>query len=322
VVVRDWKNYRAYLYGLSRTSGRDVWKRLDLGSPFALDEFLVFYRGRVIVLDHEGVVWAIEGSSGRLIWKKQMPLELGEHKVWSFSGPLTVHEGRLYFAGAGFGGIAYSVSASTGEVLWMSPVNGGFSSPAVIATGVFYGFQCEQVDLDRSTGAEIWQREGPCYGGGGYVPIVHGASLYVQDGGRGNVILEAKSGRYLGVFSSDQDSPGYPQMPPAFAGSRGYFVSDGVLRSEDLSTRIVAWSFAGNRALASPPLVVNETVYVASKTGDVYGVRWGSGKRVWHVKLDPVSSSLPQRLYLQPLAAGGGTLVVPIGDKLTAFISA
>jgi outer membrane protein assembly factor BamB len=118
----------------------------------------------------------------------------------------------------------------------------------------------------------------------------------------------------MGAFSAN--------TMPAFAGTRGYFLTSGVLQARDVDTMSLLWTFSGDGTLASPPLVVNDTVYIGSSAGGLYALDGATGSQQWSDQLAWGISASDEQNVSQPLAgmgAGGNALLVPAGSHLVCY---
>src|SRR5439155_13139539 len=92
------------------------------------------------------------------------------------------------------------------------------------------------------------------------------------------------------------------------------------LRGVDLPSGQVLWSFAGDGSLTSAPVIVNQTIYVGSNSGTLFGLNT-SGQQIWSTQ---VGAAIPapdeQNAFLTTgLGAGDGLLIVPAGSVLAAY---
>ena len=99
-----------------------------------------------------------------------------------------------------------------------------------------------------------------------------------------------------------------------------YTLQSGSLVAVDPSGSPNRWEF-GNGTLVTAPVVNDGVVYVGSSDGTVYGVSARSGSKVWSgtagsTILAPDEQNVD---VLVGIAVGGGLLVVPAGNVLTAF---
>jgi hypothetical protein len=233
----------------------------------------------------------------------------------SFTSPPTAANGTVYVGGAGTGGTLYAVDEATGSLRWSAPVmNGDHSSPAVTATGVYVSYACGQAyDFDPGSGALIWHHSGPCEGGGGKTPAYANGSLYVRDPIAGNLVLDGSTGAVLGSFAAGP--------VPAFTGGAGFFLSGSGLSAENVATSAVLWSFTGDGALDSAPVVANGYVYEGSSSGNLYALNSQSGQQVWSANVGSAITAPDEQNAdeLTGMAVGGGVLVVSASNTVIAY---
>ena len=80
------------------------------------------------------------------------------------------------------------------------------------------------------------------------------------------------------------------------------------------------WRFRGDGYLDGVPLVVNDTVYVGSGSGALYGVSARTGRVRWRDRLGTPIPASPGYWDVQTgLAAAEGTLVVPALRRVVAY---
>jgi outer membrane protein assembly factor BamB len=194
-------------------------------------------------------------------------------------------------------------------------MNGDHSSPAVSSDGVFVSYPCQVYKFDPITGSSLWHYSGPCEGGGGKTPAYANGLLYVRDPGEGSdKIFDASIGTMVGTFTATPI--------PALSAQTGFFQSAGTLQGIDLTTHNVLWSFTGDGFLVSAPIVINQTVFVGSSSGNVYAVDSTTGAKMWSGAAGSTISGPDEQNVSQPLTglgAGEGYLIVPAGSVLTAW---
>jgi glucose dehydrogenase len=198
-------------------------------------------------------------------------------------------------------------------------------TPGVSGDSVWITFACENVyRLRRSDGAVMWAHETDCHGGGGETGALHRGRLFSREGAGtrlGNV-YDAADGRVIRPLTST--------APAAFAGGLGFFPdgwrpSNGPLVPYTLVARSVTtgravWRFRGDGYLDGTPLVVNDTVYMGSGSGIVYGVAARTGRVRWRNRIGTPIPASPAEWDMQTgLAAAEGTLVVPALRRVVAY---
>ena len=124
-------------------------------------------------------------------------------------------------------------------------------------------------------------------------------------------MLDVNNGHRIGLFNSD--------TPPGFIGNLTLLPQNGTLVAVN-STGEQVWSFVGDGALQSAPLVVNQTIYIGSRFGMLYGLN-ASGQLIWSTQ---VGGSIPTPeqptvTLVTGLGAGEGLLIVPTATTLVAY---
>src|SRR5690349_12621467 len=315
VTVKNASGSGTELFAIDATNGVLQWS-FNLGGSFFFSGSC-YESGRVFAVNGSGLLRAFDAATGNVVWSTQLPGQ------FMFSSQPTVRDGVIYTGGAGSGGTVYAVNANTGGVIWTQSVaNGDHSSPAVTSDGVYVSYACPNVyKLNPANGAEIWHYAPGCSGGGGKTPALYNGRLYVRD--FTDSIFDSQTGSIIGTFNA--------QNTPAFSGNRGFFLegpqgfgSPGTLRAHDVNTNAVLWSFAGDGALQSAVLAVNDYVYVGSSSGKLYAVDGATGQQVWVTQAGTSIPYVDEQNVSQPLtsfAAGEGLLVVPTSTTLVAYES-
>lgn len=307
VTVENPQSYGTELYALDAGTGATDWY-VGLGGLYYFSA-LAYDGQRIFALNYNGVLTAFVASTGHELWSRQLPGQ------YSFTAPPTAYDGVVYVSGAGVGGTVYAVSEADGIVRWTGPVmNGDKSSPAVDDTGAYVSYACQQDYRFTLRGKLAWHHSTSCEGGGGSTAVLHGNSLYAR-GEKGldtPVILSAPAGTSRGIFASD--------TAPAFDNISMYTLQSGTLVAVDPSGSPNRWTF-GDGTLVTAPVVNGGVVFAGSSDGTVYGVSASSGAQVWSgtagsTILGPDEQNAD---VLTGMAIGGGLLVVPAGNALTAF---
>jgi outer membrane protein assembly factor BamB len=294
------------LYALNASNGTTDWS-VGLGNAIQLNG--VAYDGqRIFVLDFSGLLTAYVAGTGREVWVTQMPGE------WSFSGAPTAYDGVVYVTGSGYGGTVYAVSEADGRVRMDTDVNGGDGTPAVDSTGMYVSYGGPVAYRFSLAGRLVWEHSGCCSGGGGSTPALYGSYVYARGAWPLDtpLILSKSLGARVAAFASD--------TAPAFGSKTMYTLYGGNLVAASASGGPKRWTFK-NGSLVTAPLVNNGVVYVGSSGGRVYGVSARSGARIWSAAAGPYMSPVGAEAGGPPIgmAIGGGRLVVPAGNVLTAF---
>jgi outer membrane protein assembly factor BamB len=296
------------LYALDAATGATDWS-VGLAGTFGFSA-LAYDGRRVFALNADGVLTAFAAATGHQLWSVQMPVQAGVTP--SFTAPPTGYDGIVYVSGAG---MVYAVSEAVGIVQWKGSVDGGDkSSPAVDGSGMYESYACNQAYRFSLAGHLAWHHAGGCEGGGGSTAVLHGTSLYARGFPRTDtpIILSKSSGTSTGTFSST--------TAPAFDGTNMYTLQSGTLVAVDPSGGPSRWAF-GDGTFVTAPVVNNGVVYAGSSTGTVYGVSVKSHTKIWSATAGSaiVGPDEQNADILIGMAIGGGLLVVPAANVLTAF---
>jgi outer membrane protein assembly factor BamB len=297
------------LMALDAHTGTTVWSA-NVNGTFGFAN-AAYDSGKVFVVNFDGLTKAFDAATGTLLWSVLLP-----YPSYAFTSPPTAVNGIVYIGGAGFGGDVYAVNETNGAVLWTMPVESGDdSSPAVSAGKVFVSYACpESYAFNAVTGQQLWHSYLCCGGGGGSTPVVHTGRVYIRDSyctQTNGVVLDANTGAVIGGFNSD--------TLPAFFGNLALFPQSGTLVAVNSNGQVL-WSFAGDGALQSAPVVVNQTIYIGSRFGMLYGLN-ASGQQIWSTQ---VGASIPTPeqptvTLVTGLGAGDGLLIVPTASTLVAY---
>jgi len=302
--------YGAWLYALDEQTGHIVWGPIALSSDYNTSAS-AYDHGKIFVINFDGLLKSFDAVTGTPGWSTQLPGQ------WAFSSPPTAVNGVVYVGGAGSAGTLYAVDEETGNVLWTATVwNGDYSSPTVSSDGVFVSYPCQVYKFDPITGASLWHYSGPCEGGGGETSVFANGSLYVRDFINYNSptgqIYDSTNGVQTGTFNAG--------AMPAIGATTGFFLNNGTLQAIDLTSHNMLWSFTGDGALISDPIVINQDVIVGSSSGNVYAIDANTGLQIWKGNAgSPIGGNDNHALTPTGFGAGDGYLVVPAGNVLTAW---
>ena len=299
------------LMALDEGSGVTVWST-NVSKTYGFAN-AAYDSGKVFVVNIDGLMNAFDAATGNLLWSVDL--------LGVFTSPPTAANGIVFTGGAAVGGTVYAVDETNGAVLWTMPVeNGDHSSPAVVGGSVYVSYVCPNAyGFDSTTGEELWHYPSVCQfgceGGGGTTPVVHAGQVYVRDSictQTNGVVLDANTGTKTGLFNSDR--------PPAFIGDLALYLQSETLVGIDIPSGQQLWSFVGDGALQSAPLIVNQTIYVGGNSGTLYGLNT-SGQQIWSTQVGaPIPAPDEQNgLLTTGLGAGDGLLIVPTDSILVAY---
>jgi outer membrane protein assembly factor BamB len=299
------------IMALDENTGATIWSA-DVTSMFGAAFVNAAYdSGKVFVVNYDGLMKAFDAASGTLLWSVNLPDQ------FFFTSPPTAVNGMVFTGGAESGGTVYGVDETNGQVLWTMPVeNGDSSSPAVIGGNVYVSYACPQsYAFNAATGQQLWHYSSCCEGGGGTTPVVHAGQVYVRDskcGSTNGLVLDANTGNQTGEFNSD--------TPPAFIDNLALYFQSGTLVGVDIPSGQQLWSFAGDGGLTSAPVIVNQTIYIGSSSGTLFGLNT-SGQQIWSTQVGaPIPGPCEGCFNLiTGLGSGDGLLIVPTDSVLVAY---
>ena len=299
------------LIALDGATGATLWGPIAFagGANAAYDNGTLFVLSAVF--GGSGLMQAIDPATGASQWSTALT---GQYE---FDAPPVAAQGIVVTQGAGSGSTVYAMNESNGAIAWAQNTDaGGSGTLAMSVDGVYESQPCQTYDFALPTGLSVWQQNTGCDGGGGATPVVANGVVYspigsVYDG----TVYAAETGVALGSFAAD--------VAPAVTATAVYMLQSQTLRSIAVSNNQVNWSFAGDGALVTSPIVVNNYVFVGSSNGNLYALDAATGAQVWTNSLGaviPASPGYAAGLPYAGLAAGDGLLVVPNGTAVTAFL--
>jgi outer membrane protein assembly factor BamB len=290
-------------------TGMTAWAHSLRGSYFWSNA--AYDGGRVFVVNFDGRLSAFDAATGVKVWGEHLPGQ------YAFSAPPTASDGTIYVGGAGSGGTLYAVAESDGSILWTKAVaNGDISSPTLSGKRVFVTYACLRTfAFARSTGKALWDYDTGCSGGGGRTSPYHQGLLYARDTPfSSNVILDGQDGTKVADFAADPI--------PTFTTKLMIAVTGGGLTATYLASGKVAWSTTLDGNVVSAPIVVNDSVIVASSDGTVWALRKASGTVRSSLELGIGIAGPDEQNVSHPLTglgAGNGVVIVPGTDHLVAL---
>ncbi|HTT99048.1 MAG TPA: PQQ-binding-like beta-propeller repeat protein [Rhizomicrobium sp.] len=315
VTVSNHDTLKEWLFALDQKNGHILW-RAQIFDPFCLWSNAAYDDGTVYVVNFEQQVTAFDAKTGAVNWNITLQ---GQSQVTS---PPIASGGKVYLAAAGSGGTVYELDGKTGKTLWTQNVDGGdFSAPALGDNGLYVAYDCNAYGLNPTTGKLRWHYYAGCGGGAGETPAYSAQFVYARSAASSNMILRAKNGAVKGVFAATR-------IPAFYNDQNGNpmeaVVSGEVLYGIHADSGIVAWSFGGDGALDSAPIVVNGQVIEGSSQGNLYVLDGATGNVNWTTNTGfPIyqPNELSVNEPLTGLGAGAGLLVVPASYNLLAYQS-
>jgi outer membrane protein assembly factor BamB len=301
-------SYGTRLVAIDLATGSTAWSHLLRGTYHWANA--AFDAGRVFVVNADGRLSAFEAATGAKAWGERLSGQ------YSFSAAPTASDGVVYVGGSGSGGTLYAVAESDGTILWTQPVeNGDESSPTLSGSRVYVSYACRRVHaFDRSTGAVAWNASTSCSGGGGKTSPYHQGMLYARDPISGNAALDGADGSVVKKFTA--------VTIPAFTAKLMIRTDGGAVTATYLVSSKIAWSAPLDGLAVSAPIVINNSVIVASSDGTVWALKTQTGAVRSSLELGITIAGPDEQNVSQPLTglgAGNGVVLVPGVDALVAL---
>jgi outer membrane protein assembly factor BamB len=295
-----------FIFALDAKTGAIKWeKETEQGGGVS------YAGGKVFMADQSGVIVAFDAKTGTQLWFVQ---ETGES---GYSPILTASDGNLYYVGLGNDTALYGIKQKQGKLHFTAHAPGSGDLPAVGGGNVYDSFECLDAGFDAAKGTSQWQyAPDGCQTGPLQPPVYFGGNLYVNDGSD-QAVLDAMTGALVRPFVQEEFVPAF--WTPSSGDALGFVVdSTGTMTAFDTMTGATAWSVAP-AGFSSPPLVVNDTVFIGDNSGNLHAFDAASGTALW-------SASAGTQIggtftLLSGLGAGGNTLFVPAGTTISAWVS-
>jgi outer membrane protein assembly factor BamB len=306
-VVADGRMFVAAgpkLFALDLVTGQDLWPPITLGSEQAPRSYVSYGDGRLFASFREGPLRAIEAATGRELWSRTFS-QYGSENVET---PTAYDNGVVYAVTSV--GLLRALSAATGAELWAAHTGGGMTATPTVSGGlVTVGCAQSGTTVNASTGAVVW-RVAPSCGG---QSAVSAGELWGEATAGTPLVREAATGRLLGAASGTL---------PAFDQSRTYALEGSAVKGRERSTGFTQWTFVGDGQLTTPPVVVNDAVYVGSATGRLWALDPATGTELW---ADDVGAPVRNRWpFIEwslgaNIVAGQGVVAVPASNLMVAY---
>jgi outer membrane protein assembly factor BamB len=297
--------YGNRLYALNAMTGATVWGPVAVAGTY-FGSGLTYDGGRVFILMFDGALRAFNASNGAALWTTHLP------GYWYDASP-NAYGGIVFVVGNG--GLS-AVAEATGNIMWTTISAGStdWDSPAISSEGAYVeSGGCLAGAYKPSSGTPIWEAQSPCVGPWGYTSIVKNGILFGRTG-RSLTLFDAATGIQTGELGSGS--------APAVTSTAVIALNSGTLSSTRLSDLAPTWTFSGDGQLVTAPVVVNDTVFVGSKSGNVYGLEAGTGSQVWvGMSPQPINADSENGGPMPPSgpAAGEDLLIFSTGHGLVAW---
>ncbi len=296
------------LFALNASNGATIWGPIAFSGTAAI----TYDAGKIFVSSgtyiSKGSVSAVSAANGNPLWSATIP-----GQFYGGAGPVAA-QGIVYYQEDAQ---VTAYDENSGAQLWSTyGFSGTSGSLAIGVDGVYTTGPCQTTDWEPATGDVIWGVNTGCEGGGGDTPVLAEGVLYSPiNGAYGGIIYSPESGAVLGQFSGNG--------PPAVSATTSFIISSSTLQSIALANSQVNWSFAGDGALVTSPIVVNDFVFEGSSNGNLYTLNATTGALLGTVNLGaaiPAASTGYSVALTTGLSAGDGVLIVPAGNSIHAFV--
>ncbi|MFH0863111.1 MAG: PQQ-binding-like beta-propeller repeat protein [Candidatus Altiarchaeota archaeon] len=264
---------------------------LPLASSQADDQLLWKYRwpsglsgrltadsGTLYGSSYDGGIFALDESSGSLLWRSRLPARCGDP---------VVSEDLLVYGCSNRQ--AYGINRTTGNRTWVEIYPDEFSSNAVSSGGlVYFGSRRGQVYAVKSAnGRTLWKANA---GAGIYsTPEPAEDMLYVPTAGAGLKAFRLKDGSAAWNFTQ---AGSVSSSPTAFRGNVYFGTDMGVLYALDRNTGEKKWSFQTGYPISAKPLVTRDIIVFSSSNGVIWGLN-PDGSLKWTHNLTRFSNPEP-----------------------------
>jgi outer membrane protein assembly factor BamB len=300
-------NGNSQLLALDASTGATLWGPIALAGGSAN---AAYDAGTLFVVSgaplSSPTLSALDPATGNSKWSS--PVSGG-----SVPAPPVAADGVVYTIDDG---LVTALDETSGVTLWNQEVTGTSGTVAVAVDGIYASAPCTTYALQPAIGSTLWTHNTGCEGGGGATPVVANGVLYSPIGvnGYSGTIYDAETGTVQGTFAAS--------YLPALTSTTGFFLTNSTLQGIARSNNQILWSFTGDGALVTSPLVVNNYVIVGSANGNLYALDGATGSQVWTKNLGaPLPMTAPDTSGIYSgLSAGDGLLVVPSGTSVTAYV--
>lgn len=268
--------YNTHVYAVNPASGTEIWR-----FPQEADNSITFFAPPVLANDqllvggYNNILYSLNPANGQMNWA------FADATGRYIASPLATEE-RIYAPSAD--GKLYALdyngvrqwTFTTGDALWATPAINGDRLYLPSMDHNLYA-------IDPQTGAEVWRTEDL---GGAMVgtPALGDGVLYQGTFGGELLAIDMASGQVQQRFSTQGWVWAGPTLTEDgrlyFGDLNGYFYA---LNAADLSQ---IWSIqpetGESRAISDRPLIVNDTILIASRSGNLYAVDAANGNQRWN----------------------------------------
>ncbi|MBI9063681.1 MAG: PQQ-binding-like beta-propeller repeat protein, partial [Marinilabiliaceae bacterium] len=287
------------IVGLDAISGEVIWSYQPVNS---VKNTIIIAKGLVIATDMQGITYALDTSSGELVWKK----DLNYNRLPGFVSGL-VTDGELIYTG--FGSSLCALNAEDGDLIWKNEAwDGGEGSvpTMTLADGVLVtsSHWSALYGHDALTGELLWKRkeEGLRYRDG--TLSFNQGSLWaaVEDK---LMELDVKTGTTKSVMKTGMRHAGNSKPvgtdslwilgsahPGIGAFDRNTYSRQWIFEVEPAIFYTPSYFSDNQQSIEVSPLLLGDKVFFGAMDGNLYLLNSNSGNLIWKKSLGvPVMSS-------------------------------
>lgn len=294
--------------------------------------------GRIFVMDGEAAVSAIDGVTGRTVWRVDLNPRIRRDRH-AFGGGLAFADGKLYVA-SGFRFVA-AVDPANGKILWKTTTSAPIHSAPTVAGGRVFTISTDNQleSFDATTGRAGWTYQAlvePARILAATSPAVSGDTVLAAFASGELVALRAANGNELWsqqltrasrntALSEIRDIPGRPVVyrGAVIAGSHS-----GIVASVDIRSGEYTWQPLPIVSMATP-WPAGDVIFVMSKAGQVYCLSRETGQVYWVRNLNEGLrltrknflgfQKLERPLWTGPMLASGRLITVSSDGRAMAL---
>jgi outer membrane protein assembly factor BamB len=230
------------IHAVNAQTGKQIWAYQTTGTPF---NTVAVANGVLYSNSSDGSVYALDATTGSLIWKKQFGSSITPKATLNQPpNGAAVANGVLYLPVRRTFTISdiYALDAATGDLIWRTSVGGLYQMTPAIDNGLVYIVPDKIYALNASTGAIVWQNAS-----GGQSPpnVANGVvyTAYLEPGAQGAsrgvlVALDAGTGALLWQHTTEPGGWSSAEFPTPIV-VNGTIYGSLILSGED---QVGAWS--------------------------------------------------------------------------------
>lgn len=198
------------VYAVDRKTGEQIWlftreDNSEITVRGASEPTLV--GDRLYVGLSDGYLIALDKTSGKLLWQKQLNSSLRFRDV---DAKPVLDDGRLYVSS--YDGKLYCLDANTGQTIWIDR-QGGFNAVTIIADRVYYSTSTHLLQaLDKNSGQVLWEHSFD--NTVGTQPVYDKGLILVGEWDGPILALNARTGKKVASFFTGMGVTARPTIDP------------------------------------------------------------------------------------------------------------